>query len=76
MLRISPNGNVLHLEGQIAGPWVEELAEACRRFQPVALELSDVTFADADGVALLKSLNMRLTGLSPFMEERLKQRVS
>jgi ABC-type transporter Mla MlaB component len=73
MLRISPNGAVLHLEGQISGPWVEELAKACRQFQPVALDLSDVTFADAAGVALLKRLNASMTGCSPFLQEQLKR---
>jgi ABC-type transporter Mla MlaB component len=75
MLRISPRGTVLHLEGQIVGPWVDELAIACDRFQPVALDLTEVTFADRAGLALLKDLKIRMNGLSPFMEEQLKRSV-
>lgn len=76
MLRISPQGAVLHLEGQVVGPWVDELAKACDQFRPVALDLTEVTFADHAGVALLKDLNVRMNGLSPFMEERLKRSAS
>ena len=75
MLRISPRGTVLHLEGQIVGPWVDELANACDRLHPVALDLTEVTFADRAGLALLKDLRIRMNGLSPFMEEQLKRSV-
>ena len=75
MLRISPRGTVLHLEGQIVGPWVDELAKTCHRFQPVALDVTEVTFADRAGLALLKDLRIRMNGLSPFMEEQLKRSV-
>jgi ABC-type transporter Mla MlaB component len=79
MLRISTDGITLRLEGQIAGPWVDELAKACDRLRPVGLDLTDVTFADSAGVALIKALERRelqVNGLSPFMEEQLKQSAS
>jgi anti-anti-sigma regulatory factor len=50
---------VFQLEGRLAGPWVQEL-ELCWRSAadaqlntPVRVDLSAVTFIDADGKALL-----------------------
>ena len=50
---------VFQLEGRLAGPWVQEL-ELCwrsaldtRQSDPVRVDLSAVTFIDADGKALL-----------------------
>src|ERR1041385_6195531 len=62
MLRISlagPEGksSTLRLEGQIIGPWVEELRKTAEGFRDnghrVTLDLAEVTFADREGVALL-----------------------
>jgi ABC-type transporter Mla MlaB component len=62
MLRISrvesPAETVtLRLEGQVRGPWVEELCQACEqllaRGSSLVLDLTDVSFIDLDGVALL-----------------------
>ncbi len=47
------------LEGKLAGPWVKELelcwhsAAVTRQTYPVRVDLSSVTFIDADGKALL-----------------------
>ena len=79
MLRISTDGKILRLEGQVAGPWVNELAKTCDRLRPAGLDLTDVTFADSAGVALIKTLERRklqVNGLSPFMEEQLRQSAS
>jgi ABC-type transporter Mla MlaB component len=79
MLRISSDGMTVRLEGQVAGPWVDELAKACDQLHPAALDLTEVTFADRAGVALIKALERRkvqVNGLSPFMEEQLKQSAS
>ena len=67
----------LRVEGRIAGPWVEELRTTCNvhtRPDPVQLylELEDVSFADAAGVACLKELREQGVGLyqvSPFLRE-------
>jgi anti-anti-sigma regulatory factor len=50
----------LKLEGKLVGPWVEECRAACARGtdhgRRLALDLSEVTFVDADGVHLLREL--------------------
>ena len=85
MLRItvvdlSASAVTLRVEGRIAGPWVEELRTTCnvhagRDLVPLCLELEDVSFADAAGVAALKELRDRgvgLSHLSPFLKELIK----
>ncbi len=52
---------LLVLEGRLAGPWVEELRTYCRRAvehqQPCSrIDLTGVTFIDADGKLLLAQL--------------------
>ena len=85
MLRIShdasPNGKiVLWLEGQVSGPWVEELRRSCEQAlamgSDLILDLTDVSFIDRDGVALcdnLKSRDVMFLHCSPFVAEQLKQ---
>lgn len=51
----------LVLEGRLAGPWVEELRTYCRRvLEPqqrcTMIDLTGVTFVDAEGKALLAQL--------------------
>jgi anti-anti-sigma regulatory factor len=69
----------LRLEGQIAGAWVDEmrltaeklLGNSCR----LVLDLAEVTYVDADGVALLadfKSRGVVLVNRSPFVDEQLR----
>ena len=69
----------LRLEGQVRGPWVEELRQACEqllaRGRALLLDLSDVSFIDMDGVALCRRLRARNVGIvhcSPFVAEQLK----
>jgi len=72
------NGAVLLLEGQIIGPWVDELQRTCERLlgaRPIALDLSHVSFVERRGVELLRSLGTRgvpLLHCSPFVAEQLK----
>jgi len=51
---------VFQLEGKLAGPWVQEL-ERCWRSAPgtqqSCVDLSSVTFIDADGEALLGQMH-------------------
>ena len=71
---------VLRLEGNLSGQWVEELrrvtSEPLR--EPAArlvLDLAEVTFIDADGLALLRELSIRhviLTNGSLFVTQQLK----
>ncbi len=75
----SAAGNAtLQLEGQLIGPWVDELERTCDRLLPahtVALDLSHVTFVERRGVELLRSLGTRgvpLLHCTPFVTEQLK----
>lgn len=72
---------VLRLSGHVKGQWVSELSRACGDAagdgtQTVALDLSEVSFIDLDGVALLRELRarrVRLTKCSIFAAEQLKE---
>jgi hypothetical protein len=89
MLRItvvesSKNAVTLRAEGRIAGPWVEELRQACNVFIPpervqLFLEIADISFADAAGIALLKELRDRGVSLmrtTAFVAEQLRDGTS
>lgn len=66
MLRITINESdaaiAMTLEGRIAGPWVNELSDAWSQLAPklgkraVSVDLSNVTFADASGKKILRSI--------------------
>jgi ABC-type transporter Mla MlaB component len=84
MLKISPLGKARHvvtlkLEGRIVGPWVGELSQTCEsnlsEGRALKLDLADVSFADAEGVAALTRLQSRgvnVINCSPFVVEQLK----
>jgi len=84
MLKISegksiPPSVVLHLEGRIVGPWVDELSEVCAQHllegHRLQLQLADVEFMDAGGVALftaLRSHGVTFVDAPPFVAEQLK----
>jgi hypothetical protein len=84
MLKISQSGRpghkiTLKLEGRVVGPWVKEVRTICELLshdtRALSLDLSEVTFADADGVELLANLKQRgvmLTKIRPFVTEQLK----
>jgi hypothetical protein len=66
MLRITvttrPDATAVAVEGRLAGPWVDELADCWRSLAlqrphpPIRIELDAVTFIDASGKALLRSI--------------------
>jgi anti-anti-sigma regulatory factor len=70
----------LRVEGRLTGRWVEELRTTCDlqgRSDGIrlTLDLSDVSFADAAGIALLKELStglITLTNPSSLVAEQLK----
>lgn len=69
----------LVLEGQLIGPWVEELRRVCEEALggagSLTLDLGGVTFIDRDGVALVRSLAGRhaeITNSSLFVAEQLR----
>jgi anti-anti-sigma regulatory factor len=74
---------LLRLEGQVIGRWVEELRRVCNETtganahggQRVVLDLADVLFIDAEGIALFGELSGRrvsVTNCSLFVAEQLK----
>lgn len=70
---------VVIVEGRLVGPWIDELdrfvaSVAGRPIGPLVLDLRECTFADARGVAVLRSLEesgARLRACSPFLTELL-----
>lgn len=73
----------LQLQGRLVGPWVAELQRAVSDLDtPVSLlqlELADVQFVDADGIALLQQLlsqGAQLSSVSPFVRELLHTRLA
>jgi len=69
-------GAVLRLEGQVAGRWVNELRLACsdRIATPLTLDLKNVTFIDAAGVAFFDEVWTEITVIncSLFVATQLK----
>lgn len=60
---------VLKLEGKVRGPWVDELRELSSTIlqEPairLALDLSEVSFIDTDGLKLLRELSSRHVSLN------------
>lgn len=70
---------LLHLEGQVVGPWVRELERLCRpalgRRQTLTIDLSGVSFVSRDGLRLLAELSrgdVSLLNPSGFVSEQLR----
>jgi len=84
MLKIVPGNapsheTTLHLEGQVIGPWVEELGRVCAPILAtgtrLSLDLSGVSFVSREGVRLLWRLRdeqVILLNCSRFVAEQLK----
>ncbi len=84
MLKISEAENVncsatLKLEGRVIGPWVAELRLICEKLltegRALMLDLTDVSYVDADGVVALtsfKSRGVKLRNCSSFVEQQIK----
>jgi len=58
--RLVPKGRglTIRLEGELLGPWVGSVRDACavRGRRPLRLDLAAVTYVDAAGVQLLSDL--------------------
>ena len=70
-------GAVLRLEGQVAGRWVNELRLACSDrgiTTPLTLDVKNVTFIDAAGVAFFDEVWTEITVIncSLFVAAQLK----
>ena len=84
MLRISCTESdekavTLHIEGQIVGPWVDEFRKTIDQLlnqgRLLTVDLTEATFADRNGVALLLDLRQRtvsIRGCPAFLSEQLK----
>ena len=71
----------LRLEGQLVGPWIEELRNSCERVliqgKQLTLDLAGLSFVDREGIALLRALAERrvaFANCSRFVAELLKER--
>ena len=73
----------LRLEGQVTGPWVDELRRVCTETlgnnghnqQHLVIDLSGVSFLDGDGIELFHELAARrvvFTECSAFVAEQLR----
>ena len=74
-----PETPILEVEGQLIGPWVQELDRVCEpilaRGAGLSLDLSRVSFVSRDGAELLWRLrdrHTRLLNCSRFVAEQLK----
>jgi hypothetical protein len=74
----SSDDSVLYLEGQVIGPWVEELRRVCESFRSrgarLQLDLANVSFVSREGVELLSRLrdrDARFLNCSRFVAEQL-----
>ena len=73
------DGTTIHLEGQVIGPWVEELSRVCEPILTsrtrLVRDLSDVSFVSREGVRVLCELqdqHVALQNCSRFVVEQLK----
>jgi anti-anti-sigma regulatory factor len=75
---------VLRLEGKVVGPWVDELRRVCAEAAPsvdggrprLVLDLSGVSFLDADAIALFHQLvtdHVSIANYSVFVGAQLKE---
>jgi ABC-type transporter Mla MlaB component len=77
--RFANHHETLRLEGHLVGPWLGQLQLSCEQVlgegKQLTLDLTAVSFADRDGVALLRELKVRgvaITNCSPFIAHQLK----
>jgi len=83
MLRIEPvetsSGHcLLRLEGEVLGPWVDEMSRACDQAvatgAKLTLDLTDVSFIDRSGIELFRRLiggGVVVFNCSPFLQTQL-----
>ena len=86
MLKMTQSGSdtrTIHLEGKLAGPWIEQLRSLCEptiaNGVRLVLDCSGLTFVDPAGARLLQSLRISgvvLTNRSPFLELQIAEAVA
>jgi ABC-type transporter Mla MlaB component len=72
----------LQLDGQVSGRWLDLLQTTCeaqlKKSAQVSLDLRTVSFADRDGIALLRNLQNRhveILNAEPFIAEQIRTAV-
>jgi len=85
MLRISVDKvegetTMLRLDGQVTGRWVKLLQGMCdaesKEGSQLTIDMRNVSFADRDGIALLRNLRDRrieILNALPFIAEQIKR---
>ncbi len=72
--------SVIQIDGQLVGVGVLELERECRAVGlPMAFDLSNLRWADSDGVQLIRTFvdkGAQLRGMSPYVEMLLKKEES
>jgi hypothetical protein len=75
-----PGPRVIRIEGKLIGPWVPELKKFCEsmltRGEGFSLDCENLIFADAEGIALMRTLQHRQVPLlkcSAFMNLQLNR---
>jgi len=70
----------LHLDGQVTGRWAKLLKRMCevqlKKDVRIAIELRNVSFADRDGIALLRNLTdrqVKILNALPFIAEQISK---
>jgi hypothetical protein len=79
---VSRDALVLRLEGRLVEPWIGELQAAChdpsdRCGRRVELDVGGLSFADAEGIEVLRILagrGLAIVNRSPFLAELLREK--
>jgi ABC-type transporter Mla MlaB component len=79
-IEVTGDAATLRLEGRVLKALVDDVKSACEEHLSkgyrLTLDLGDLSFADRDGIALLRELMQRgvaLANCSPFLNQELKQ---
>lgn len=82
-IQVSDDAAILRLEGEMSGHRVQEarrvMEEFLRANRRMTLDVTELLFADRDGIALLQELSRRqveLINCSPFLAEQLAEQLA
>lgn len=77
---VTDNSKTLRLEGRLVNQWIEVLRSSCEQSvqskSRLILDLADLSFADYEGMQLLRRLEQQqvtFINCSPFLREQMKQ---
>lgn len=82
-IQVSDDAAILRLEGEMSGHRVQEarrvMEEFLRANRRMTLDVTELLFADRDGIALLRELirrQVKLINCSPFLTEQLAEQLA